>query len=229
MADLLSLPKSDAIRTVKNGIDRGMRTPRSAKNLSMEPKDPGDTVLMWMRWWQSLDPAKFPGTKGSSLLKTLAGVAMLGMAYGGPVDVGASYRQIAEAAGKRVSTVTLHLRRGGPARGYLMCTTRLRPHQWLRSADQPQSSRWTPVCQPAKSVQPMDSCCRERPDCPEKPGLVDPAGNRWHHAANVGRIDCVLDHEEEVTVAEVVKVTGLTADTVLRHLHSLAETGHADG
>ena len=102
MADLLSLPKSDAIRTVKNGIDRGMRTPRSAKNLSMEPKDRGDTVLMWMRWWQSLDPAKFPGTKGSSLLKTLAGVAMLGMAYGGPVDVGASYRQIAEAAGKRV-------------------------------------------------------------------------------------------------------------------------------
>ena len=74
----------------------------------------------------------------------------------------------------------------------------------------------------------MDSCCRERPDCPEKPGLVDPAGNRWHHAANVWRIDCVLDHEEEVTVAEVVKVTGLTADTVLRHLHSLAETGHAE-
>ncbi len=225
MAVRLGLPTSDAARTVKRGIDRGMTTPRSPGKHTVEAKDRGDTVTMWMRWWDSLDQSDFPGTKGTTDLKTCAAVAMLGVTHGGPVDVGASYRQIAEFSGNALSTVTEQLKPGGRLMTHVRCTSRLKKNQWCTG--KLESSRWAPEEMCTFSVQPTSLVIRERLVCTERVHLTDPGQNRWHRAGNAWRIASLLDPEIDVTVAEMATMTGLNPTTVRRRLAMLAASGGA--
>ena len=221
----LRLDESTVRKTVEWGLQHGMKNPRTAPEWR-DVADANDARLRWLDWWEAIDLAAFPKSRGSTLLRVLAAVALAGMAVG-KVDLSMSVRQVGEAGGMSTSTVWPLLKRGGDIErtGLLRAVHRVKPG----SPTGPKSTTWRPA---VRSAQNRDN--RHRPvayasDCREKARLPSsPALDVWHRRSNAWRLTQLLDVDQETTVAALATSTGLSLVTIRRALGHLAAHGLAE-
>ncbi len=221
---IVGIPHSETLKAIRWGMVTGGRSPRHAP--TQVRTDRYDQAMVWVDWWADVDHADFPGTKGSTRLRVLAAIYLAGVACGRP-EVGLSYRQIAEASGLALSTVTPLLKRGGLLSGHIRAVHRPRPHQWHVEDGQPQSSRWAPVHHARKFDTAGPRPALRTTSCTDN-ARISPAGNLWVRRGNAWRVRLLLDDEEEVTVASLAAGTGLHPGSVRRVLATLAELGYAE-
>ncbi len=220
---VLGLASRDVNKTVTKGLRAGMRSPRSAPAFGTI-RSRNDAILYWIGWFEQLDPRDFVGTRGSSLLRLFAGFAITGVTAG-RVDIRMSIRQAVEASGLGKTKVTELMKKNGEAErsGYLKVVgRRARPGD----LDSWQATTWRPTTKGRFAVQ--DGCLVDgTTSLYRKTPLLSPDPNVFVHKPNAWRLHCLLQPDEEVTVAELVVATGIKADTVRTNLKFLAEHGLA--
>jgi hypothetical protein len=222
----LGLPDAEVRRTVTWGLDTGIKSPRTAPDWH-DVKNRADTCLRWLSWWEGLDQADFPKTKGTTLLRLHSGVAMVGIAVG-KLDLGLSYRQWSDASGLSTATLVPLLKRGGSVEqlGHLRAIRRVR-----RGAVNPKTSTiWRPIAKRVSSRHPRrpDAYASDCRDDTRMGPLSSPAMNIFHRRGNAWRLAQLLDDREEVTVGELANRTGLGPAAIRDNLayleqHRLAE------
>ena len=219
----LKLPSREVDKAVTKGLRAGMRSPRSAPAFGTI-RSRNDAILYWIQWFEHLDPAEFVGTRGSSLLRLFAGFAITGVIVG-KVDIRMSVRQAVEASGLGHTKVGELMKPNGEVvrSGYLKVVgRRARPGD----LDSWKATKWRPTTKGRFAVQ--DGCSVDgTTSLYRKTPLLSPDVNVFVRKPNAWRLHCLLRPDEEVTVAELVIATGITADTVRTNLKFLAEQGLA--
>jgi DNA-binding transcriptional ArsR family regulator/alkylated DNA nucleotide flippase Atl1 len=214
----VGIPRRDAERQVRRGIDKGKASPKLAPK-SDGLRDRTDALALTATWWAEVQSAPWRGRQGATTLRILAAFAILA-ASAGKVRISESYRQIAEVAGMSAGTVARHRPSWQP-------WVRLvhRGHAFTGAA-----SEWQLVVRDAK---------RGNGNIPEgvPPGnhglfpnprfIGAPSSDLWERWSTGWLIYRLLPARETITAAEVATLTGLHPDTVRRTLKRLAEHGLA--
>lgn len=103
----VGLPEYEVCRTVEAGMRRGSSQPRYAPRHGQMVSSANDARDRAARWWQWVSQQDWSSRRGPTTLKILAGFYTLASGAG-KLRLVQSYREIAEAAGVSVGTVSKH-------------------------------------------------------------------------------------------------------------------------
>lgn len=196
-------------RQVRQGLERGMRTPRTAPTNGTMLRDRTDAVAAVIEWWSSVQAAEWKGASAGTTLRILAAFAMLS-AKAGKVRFDNSYREVAEAAGVSVGTVAKHKARWLPYVRQVEVGKR-----WARPTEEKSTRTVWQLVGRANGNSPAPPAGKASGLFPFARTLSDPAHNAWHGRSNDWRVYCLLG-EEEVTTAALAETTGLHPGTIRR-------------
>lgn len=224
-AALSALPDdpAGARRAVRRGLDRGAAKPRTAPD-TQGLSSRGEAVAAVCGWWERVQAGVPADRRTPNTLRIAAAFALQACAAG-RVDVSASYRQIAEAAGVSVGTVAGHLPRLDPFLRVVEAGSRQTgvPTVWrlrtdLNSPPPPgeESGLFKVVHPPALRLP--------RPDLDP---LDAPNHDAWTGWPNGWRVYLALDAVEPRSVAGLADALDLHPRTIRRALHRIAALGAA--
>jgi DNA-binding transcriptional ArsR family regulator len=210
----VGIARRDAERQVRRGIEKGKRNPKIAPR-SEGMHNRADAVARVAVWWTAVESAPWHGRRGASALKVLAAFAMLATSAG-KCRLSESFRDIAEAAGVSVGTVSNTRALWQPYvrlvhRGHRFAGTRSEWQLVLRK------TKWTNLNSPE--------------DIPTgEPGLFkkvhfsgSPNADLWEQWPTGWRVYRMLPARDTTTVSEIAATTGLHPKTIRRALKVLAE------
>jgi DNA-binding transcriptional ArsR family regulator len=210
----VGVARRDAERQVRRGIEKGKRNPKVAPR-SEGMHNRNDAIARVVEWWAAVESGRWHGRRGASALKILAAFAMLA-AGAGKCRLSESYRDIAEAAGVSVGTVSNTRALWQPYvrlvhRGHRFAGTRSEWQLVLRK------TKWTNLNSPE--------------DIPTgEPGLFkkvhfsgSPNADLWEQWPTGWRVYRMLPARDTTTVSEIAATTGLHPKTIRRALKVLAE------
>lgn len=234
--------RSEVERAVRAGIHRGRtNNPRSAPTGGTIVRSGGDARLrvLALLMTASRDVDRWAGPAGASDLKVLVGLCNIAL-HAGKVRVGASYRQIVEASGVSLGTVTRAL-------GALEGRWVLRTHcpTGRRRADRSVFQLvvpvdWTVAFTGATTEQAGGSSYDEGRQCSTmtvdrallRSGLRDPGHPLWRRRATAWRIWCALATDRDTSgdtarVGEISALLHIPQRTVWRNLAWMSAAGVA--
>ncbi len=210
------LPESEVRRTVRRGLNHGEQKPRRAPEGGTMLRDRAEAVEAVIGWWSAVTATDWHGARAATDLRILAGFALLAM-RAGKVRLAESYREVAEAAGVSVGTITKH---------------RMALAKWVRRVEcgsrfkTGTRSVWQLVGR-ATGNKPASPARDASGMFPSARTITDPAHPLWHRWSTGWRIACLLDPGEVSTVRSLASVTGLHPGSVRRLLARLAAEGVA--
>ena len=230
---------SEILRTVEQGLRRGEESAREAPSSGSMVRDASDARLrlLAMLTLAQRDQARWAGVTGGTDLKVLVGLATLAV-HAGKLRLGASYRQIAEAAGVSIGSLRRAL---GSLEGRFIRRVHLAGP--FRRADRSVFQFVTPVefldvLLGVTSEQAGGSSYGEGRQCsfvasPRREllreGLRDPSHPLWSRRAAAWRVFMALDDQRRVgecsSASELARGLLIPLQTVHRSLRFLAVHG----
>ena len=218
--ELIGLPRSDAIRTVRRGLERGSTNPRRAPEGNRQVlQSRTDAIGAVCDWWATIerDPALRTRT-GATTRRILAAFFRLAM-KAGKVELAESYREIAEASGVSIGTITKH------RAAWNRYVRQIEPgNRWKATR-----SQWRLLITKGRASgnMPEASPTGEAGVFPTARGIKAPSDNYWHRWSTGWATYRRLEPDAGRTVAELAEETGLHRGTIRRTLHRFAADGIA--
>jgi hypothetical protein len=210
--------RADAERTIRRGIQRGMQSPHRAPTNGQRISDADDARRRLLLWKQAVDERPWHGARGANTLKLLG--AFFSLAHrAGSMQIGASYRTLAESAHVSHATVSRH--RGELAGWVRLLTPGDRrtgvETEWRIIERQPDESSWN---NPAYAGEKATGLFQN------DPSIVDP--NYWYGRPNKHRLWSVLiAAQEPMTITTLAATVGIGRKAVADNLRLLANDGLA--
>lgn len=216
MGRALDLTESDARRTVSNGLRDGARNPRQAPDVPQSVHNRAEAIAEVVTWWQAVQAEEWRGARACTTLRILAGFALLAV-QAGKLDVAESYREVAEAAGVSVGTVSKHRNDIAP---------------WVRRLEvgdrlEGTRSTWRIVARAFGNSPSPTRTGLASGLFPNARTLTDPVHASWERWSTGWRLFCILDTDEAVDAKSLASAMGLHVGTVRRNLVRLEAEGLA--
>lgn len=215
MGRALDLTEADARRTVANGLQRGAQHPRQAPDVARTVANRAEAIAEVVTWWQAVQAEEWRGARACTTLRILAGFALLAV-KAGKLDLAESYREVAEAAGVSVGTVSKH------RSGLAPWVSRIEVGDRFEGT----RSRWR-ILTRAFGNRPALPAGLASGLFPDARTLTDPAEAHWDRWSTGWRLYGLLDTDEAVDAKSLASSTGLHVGTVRRNLVRLEAEGLA--
>jgi hypothetical protein len=219
MAIDIGLTPSDAAKQVRRGLNRGEQTPRGAPAHGTMLTDRADAITAAVTWWENVNrDHELRTRRGATTKRILAAFALLAIGAG-KVRISESYRELAEASGVSIGTITKH---------------RAELSRWVRLVEA--GNRWNGN-RSTWQLQTNQRALGNRPEAdpsgndglfPSARTLTDPSDPYWHRWATGWAVYRLLDADDAHNAHELAAGTGLHVGSVRRILARFAAEGIAE-